>query len=1104
MTAQMDQAAKHHDTRRIYQTMKKMGLAHDGWTDRRGATEIDVEQGRDFLHNRGAQPGEVDESKVEAMSQDVTDETLGWRPSYHELLTALTQMKETAPGPDEITRNMLLHGGPELQHAVIACLQQLWDTPRDQWPTSLHRIEAVMLHKKGDRSKAQNYRYIMLIQIALRILGKVIAKRLSSHAETNDRLRPTQFGFRAARSVLDPILIMSVALELTQAPPANPDPLTIVLADLAQAYPSTVRRQCYRTLSKLGVPNRLIDIIKDLNHLAVYHVRNNMGISTTTQTLRGLKEGAPEAPVIFNLYHSAIMTDYEQRTSNNPDMQAHFATRPELARKRYYTKRRVNLPQSTHTIPTLLFADDTNLLTRASVRAQAEQILESTFTDWGMTAHPEKYERLGIDNHSPAEKPVRFLGAQRGGPWSYKADEHKRLERARQAWSKLARRLPEWGLPDKCRGQIARACIMSIYAFGCECRTTNKRALHKAETFWNRVVRGAANQRIRNMKHTYTMSDLRKRLGVPTIYEEITARQLNWLGQLIQRPQHDLARQALSWTLIPECDLPSRRGKSNRTNSIRLTYYHTLLDCQPSMANDTKLATFCEDWPYNWETLASNKSLWKRLVRKRRREIHDQDLDDTWKNRHREPAPTTQRPPELNGLAPANRYTCPHCQDDILASHFKTHLDHCIHLTVDERRLSTYRREARAKDYARRREIEEQQRIAMGISAAPKRRDDATNIEYAQKASAPTNVSKAKTTISALHKQSQQITQQLIASRGTAWTAAPPAPPPPQPDIDFDFEAAFAEFFQDPEQPMANNHDDIFPDSHPDAQSSQPNHPPHNAPEPTLDDLFAGILDDLAAEPPPPIYHVAPTADLCLARPTITDHTFSYQRSRGAGTATWSAQTPPTRQSYPNAKRWMDQFVALNPPNPTYAQRGCHNQDPPCKVCAKCHRCTLGACFGGNYMGWGCSICGLCPRCRTTGNDDLYETYTTLHTAALPTANIKHLINLPAPPRPAGLPPTQCEFCQKHISKRFHDHRRTCEAMPYKMWLSRIRFLHSEPEQSIHRCQYCGTRFASLIATRAHESACKRRAKNTDTQISLGNRIVTTLTDAQLPDDYSL
>ena len=133
----------------------------------------------------------------------------------------------------------------------------MWDQPPAQWSEIAHEVFGIMLFKgKGSRADVTKYRCIMIISLVSRVIARILAKRLANFAEKEDRLLHNQYGFRRIRSVLGPILILTLLLEMAAEAVCdqNVDRMMAIFADIEKAYPSTVRDVCFKTLRRLGQP----------------------------------------------------------------------------------------------------------------------------------------------------------------------------------------------------------------------------------------------------------------------------------------------------------------------------------------------------------------------------------------------------------------------------------------------------------------------------------------------------------------------------------------------------------------------------------------------------------------------------------------------------------------------------------------------------------------------------------------------------------------------------------------------------------------------------------------------------------------------------------
>ena len=94
-----------------------------------------------------------------------------------------------------------------------------------------------------------------LYEIFAAIVHRRIANNLDKH------LKKTQFGFRADLSTMDAIHLIRRVLEFGESTTNN---LYLVLLDWEKAFDKVDRNQLFNSMKRMGVNQKLIDIVKSL------------------------------------------------------------------------------------------------------------------------------------------------------------------------------------------------------------------------------------------------------------------------------------------------------------------------------------------------------------------------------------------------------------------------------------------------------------------------------------------------------------------------------------------------------------------------------------------------------------------------------------------------------------------------------------------------------------------------------------------------------------------------------------------------------------------------------------------------------------------------
>ena len=127
-----------------------------------------------------------------------------------------------------------------------------------------------------------------------------------------------QQGFRRNRGVDD---VLQISRRLTEeiCSSRGPTHVHLTLYDIEKAYPRINRQALWTLLKRRGMPEAFVKLCQGLHDFTQVHSRVE-GISSRDSTAdRGLKEGCPSSPPLFNVYHQAVLTDYRLRRKRNAD-----------------------------------------------------------------------------------------------------------------------------------------------------------------------------------------------------------------------------------------------------------------------------------------------------------------------------------------------------------------------------------------------------------------------------------------------------------------------------------------------------------------------------------------------------------------------------------------------------------------------------------------------------------------------------------------------------------------------------------------------------------------------------------------------------------------
>jgi hypothetical protein len=213
----------------------------------------------------------------------------------HKILLGLNIHK--ASGPDNIPARML----KELADQVAPCLHVIFTRSLDtgEVPEDWRRANITAIFKKGDRSKAANYRPVSLTCLASKLMEHILATNILKHLDHHNILVDNQHGFRAKRSCETQLLDLTNELAKRLDKGIQTD---MIVLDFSKAFDKVPHERLLKKLHHYGIRGSVNDWIRCFLTQRSQRVVIDGKASQDVHVDSGVPQGTVLGPLLFLVY----------------------------------------------------------------------------------------------------------------------------------------------------------------------------------------------------------------------------------------------------------------------------------------------------------------------------------------------------------------------------------------------------------------------------------------------------------------------------------------------------------------------------------------------------------------------------------------------------------------------------------------------------------------------------------------------------------------------------------------------------------------------------------------------------------------------------------
>ena len=235
--------------------------------------------------------------------QDTTPTDLLEVPiTSQEVLTTLRRTNlNSAPGPDRLP-----YAAWKRLEPIPNIVTSILNTCRinAKIPPSWKGSNTILIHKGDSVNHLDNWRPIALQNTLYKVYASIIARRLSTWAISNNIVSPSQKGFLPVEGCLEHGFVLKSVLQDSRR---NKREACIAWLDLKDAFGSVPHPVLLETLRLAGLQGSTLDVIKDIYTNSTTSVKTSSATSTPIICRRGVKQGCPLSPILFDLIIEVII-----------------------------------------------------------------------------------------------------------------------------------------------------------------------------------------------------------------------------------------------------------------------------------------------------------------------------------------------------------------------------------------------------------------------------------------------------------------------------------------------------------------------------------------------------------------------------------------------------------------------------------------------------------------------------------------------------------------------------------------------------------------------------------------------------------------------------